>query len=301
MREKRILVTGGTGFIGSNLVKRLLKEGAEVFVLARESSNFGRLNEVLGKVRFRISDLSDAAGLKKIVQEVKPDGVFHLGATTIMSGFIAEQKMIKEVNVLGTKNLLEALSGIDYDFFINTSTFTENADDDYAKSKREAAEFCINYAKKNAKPIVTLRLFTPYGPFIQKGRLIFNVLKKAMIGEDIEMTSPGVSRDFIYIDDLVDLYFTAAECAKENIGEAFNAGSGVKTTLKEVVDSAISITNSQSKVHWGTLPVVSYDSFDIQADISKTISCLGWKPKTSFEEGLKKTYEWLKGNLHLYK
>lgn len=300
IKNKKVLVTGASGFIGANLVRRLIQDGAEVFVLVRKNSNLWRLNDILKKIHTHVGDLTDFKNIKKIISDVKPDGIFHLGATTIMSGVISEPDKVAAVNVLGTKNLLVAFEGIDYDFFMNTSTFTEDEKDDYAKSKKMASEFCVNYAKQNKKPIVTLRLFTPYGPFIQKGRLIFNVLTKAMRNEDIEMTSPEIARDFIYVDDLVDLYISAALHAKANIGEVFNAGSGVEITLKEVIDSAIKITGSKSTVKWGARPVVSYDSNAVNAGISQTISRLGWSPKTSFFEGMKKTYEWLKQNLNSY-
>ena len=299
LKNKKILVTGGAGFIGSNLVRRLLNEGAEVFVLVRKSSNLWRLDDVKEKLKLCVADLADELSLKNLIQEIKPQGVFHLGATTIMSGVISEPEMIEKVNVEGTKNLIKALGDIDYDFFINTSTYSENSSDDYAKSKRKATDFCTLYAKENKKPIITLRIFTPYGPYIQKGRLIFQVLTKSMRNENIEMSSPDTMRDFIYIDDLIDLYITLSNRARENAGEAFNAGFGVLTSLKEVANTAITITNSQTKVIWGALPKLSYD-FVAVADITKNAEKLGWKPKTTFEAGMKQTYSWLKENLHRY-
>lgn len=214
---------------------------------------------------------------------------FVLRIYQTMSGVIVEPKKVMSINFGGTKNLVEALGEMNYRFFVNTGTFAETySADDYSKSKKEATEFCQNYAQKNTKPIVTLQLFTPYGPFIQKGRLIFNVLVNAMSGNDIKMTSPDIVRNFIYVDDLVDLYFAVAEKAKESIGEIFSAASETSITLKEVVDTALKITSSKCKVIWGALPTVSYDTVKIDSDIQKTIICLNWKPKTTFEEGLKK-------------
>jgi nucleoside-diphosphate-sugar epimerase len=300
LKNKKILVTGGTGFIGANLVRRLVQEGADIYVIARESSNFWRLNDVLEKIRFRISDLSDAAGLKKIIQEIKPDGVFHLGATTIMQGVITEPKKVMDVNFNGTKNLLESLNP-NCEFFINTGTFSDTeGTDDYAKSKLCATQFCSDFGKNNGIPVVTLRLFAPYGSYIQRGRLMFAVLTDAMKGIDIKMSSPTITRDFIFVDDLVDLYFAAAKNATKNQGEVFDAGTGVSTTLKEVADTALAITGSQSQIIWGSLVVLSYDKKNVQADIGKTISRLGWHPKTTLFEGMQKTHDWLKENLDKY-
>ena len=300
-KNKKIFVTGGTGFIGSNLVRRLVFLGADVYVLARESSNFWRLNEVLEKISFRISDLSDEAGLKKIIQEIKPDGVFHLGATTIMQGVIAEREKVMDVNLNGTKNLLEFFHP-NREFFVNTGTFSDiSGTDDYAKSKFQATEFVSDFGKQNGKPVVTLRLFAPYGPYIQRGRLMFAVLMDAMKGIDIKMSSPTITRDFIFVDDLIDLYFAAAKNAQKNSGEVFDAGNGISTTLKEVADNALKISGSKSHIIWGSLEILSYDSKKVQADIKKTTSHLGWYPKTNLYEGMQKTYDWLKDNLHLYK
>ncbi|MEK7503322.1 MAG: NAD(P)-dependent oxidoreductase [Patescibacteria group bacterium] len=300
LKNKKILVTGGTGFIGSNLIRRLIEEGALVYALTRETSNFWRLNDVLEKVRFNVSDLSDFDGITKLIEDIRPDGIFHLGATTIMQGIIAESGKAEEVNFKGTKNLVESMSP-NCEFFINTGTFSDiSGTDDYAKSKLHAAEFASDFGKKNGKPVVTLRLFSPYGPYIQKGRLIFNVLIKAMAGEDIEMASPEIIRDFIYVDDLVDLYISVAKNAKENPGGIFDAGSGVATTLQEVADNALKITGSKSKIIWGSLQKLSYDSGKMRSDVEKTTSRLGWHPKTNLFLGMQKTFKWLKEKLSLY-
>lgn len=300
LKNKKILITGGTGFIGANLIRRLLGEDADVFVLAREKSNFWRLNEILGRIKFRISDLSNTVGLKKIIQEIKPDGVFHLGATTIMQGVIADPKKVMAVNFEGTKNLLESLNP-NCEFFINTGTFSDiSGTDDYAKSKLRATEFASEFGKNNGKPVVTLRLFTPYGPYIQHGRLMFAVLTDAMKEIDIKMSFPTITRDFIFVDDLVDLYFAAAKNAKKNPGEVFDAGNGIATTLQEVADNALKITGSKSKIIWGSLQKLSYDSGKVRADIEKTTSCFDWRPKITLYEGMQKTYDWLKDNLRYY-
>lgn len=301
LKGKKILVTGGTGFIGSNLIRRLIQEGAETFALVRETSNFWRLNDVLDRVHLHEGNLTDTEKIKQILGEINPDGIFHLGATTIMQGVIAEPGNVEEVNFKGTKNLLESWNP-NCKFFINTGTFSDiSGTDEYAKSKFEATRFCSDFGKSTEKPVVTLRLFAPYGPFIQRGRLIFAVLTDAMKGVDIKMSSLDITRDFIFVDDLIDLYFAAAEYAKENAGEVFDAGNGIAKTLKEVVENALIITLSKSKVIWGSLAKLSYDSGKTQADIAKTTSRLGWTPKTTLFLGMQKTYEWLRENLDLYK
>lgn len=297
----KILITGGTGFVGSNLARKLVRDGEKVVIIARSPDNSWRIQDIISNLEIRFSDLADFKKIRQIVQKEKPKGIFHLGASVIASGIMAEPDKVLKVNFLGTKNLIEALGDIDYEFFINTSTFTDQeSTDDYAKSKLHAAQFCAEFAQKNSKPIVTLRLFTVYGPFIPKGRLIFNVLSNAIRGDDIKMTSPSVTRDFVFVDDIADLYLKAAKKADENKGGIFNAGSGVKTDFKEVVETALKIADSKSKVVWGVSPSASYDSDKWQADIKETTAKLDWKPKTTFFSGMQKTHEWLKENLYLY-
>ena len=114
------------------------------------------------------------------------------------------------------------------------------------------------------------------------------------------MTSPEIVRDFIYADDIVDLYMESALRAREYQGEIFNVASGVKTSLGEVVERALAMTKSRSRVVWNALPSVSYDSDTIQADMTKTFSCFRWRPRHSFEAGLQKTTKWFKENLNFY-
>lgn len=297
LKGKKIFVTGGAGFIGANLVRRLLEEKAEIYVLARSSTNLWRLCG-MDDVRFYFVDLSDFDTMRKILSIIKPDGVFHLAASMMVRGVILEPDKVMKVNVDAIKNILECVSPDC--FFINTGTFSDGESDDFAKSKLMGTQYCADFGKKNQRPVVTVRIFTPYGPYIQSGRFVSTILVDMIRGVDIKAGSPDVVRDFIYVDDIVDLYFAVAEKAQKNCGEIFEAGSGVSTTLKEAADIALRITGSQSQILWGNVAKLSYDSDKIKAHIGKNISCLGWKPKTLLREGLQKTHDWLKENLDKY-
>ena len=320
--NKRILVTGGAGFVGAHLVRRLTERGYEVHLLMRPSTNTRRLRygDIQYRVKYQYGDLTDEKSIRDLIQKVQPQGIFHLGASTIMSGVAASPEEVMRVNFSGTVNLLNACQNIPYDFFINTGSFSEygsyavpikesfncvlpDPEDKsyaYAKSKLMTTMECQRQSLHNEKPIVTFRLFTPYGPYIQKGRLMYNVLANALYHADIKMTSPEIVRDFIYVDDIVDLYLEGATRAVEYRGEIFNVASGVKTSLDEVVQRALAATKSKSRVIWNALPSVSYDSDMIQADMTKTFSSFRWRPRYSFEAGLQKTAKWFKENLNFY-
>jgi len=296
---KKIFVTGGAGFVGANLARRLLEVGADVYVLARKSTDLWRLGDVFGEIEIYFSDLSDFDDIKDLVREIKPQGVFHLGASMMIHGVVLEPEKVMNINYDGTKNLLESISP--NCFFINTGSYSDGVGaDDFALSKRKSTEYCTEFGKNHKRPVVTLRLFTPYGPFIQKERFVYEALTNAAVGGEIKISSPDITRDFIFVDDLVDLYFAAAEKARRCCGEIFNAGSGVSTTLKEAVDIALEISGGCSEVVWKNSPRLSYDFPNVRADISKNEKLLNWKPKTSLRQGLQKTYDWLKNNLDRY-
>lgn len=305
---QKILITGAAGFIGSHLVRRLVKDGHEVHVILREKSNTHRINDLLPQLNIHRGDLADNEFLRKLTEKIKPRGVFHLAAATIMSGVMASSEEVIRTNIAGSVNLIDALNGVDYDYFINTGSFSEYGFKDrpikesdicepielYSITKLAQTLYSQTSARIKDKPILTFRLFTPYGPAVQKGRLIYNVIYNALRNQEISLTRPSVARDFIYVDDLIELYLEAADRAKKLKGEIFNAGSGVKTSLKELAGKAIKISGSKSGINWGAFPPVYYDSDKWQADMTKTFSKFNWRPKYDLDAGLAKTTDWLK-------
>lgn len=305
---QKILITGASGFIGSHLTRRLVEDSNEVNVILREKSDTERIKDVLPQLTIHRGDLIDAEFLKKIVEKIKPQGIFHFAASTIMSGVRADNEEVIGTNITGSANLINALNNADYDYFINTGSFSEcgfkyrpikesdvcEPAELYSITKLAQTLYGQASARMKNKPIVTFRVFTPYGPAIQKGRLVYNVIYNALRGQDINLTEPSVTRDFIYVDDIVDLYLEASGKAKKLKGEIFNAGTGKKTFLKDLADKIVRITGSKSTVNWGAFPAVHYDSDKWQADMTKTFSKFEWRPKHSLDAGLIKTVDWFK-------
>ncbi|OGH59398.1 MAG: hypothetical protein A2725_01050 [Candidatus Magasanikbacteria bacterium RIFCSPHIGHO2_01_FULL_33_34] len=306
--NKKILVTGGAGFIGSHLVERLVSEGYDVNILIKETTDTWRIEHILDKVNLHYVSLLDKNSLESFVNKLKPYGVFHLAASNIASGVTAGDEDVLNTNILGFKNLVDSLKDIDYNFFVNTGSFMEYGPKQYpvkesdlceptelySISKLSATLYGQAVAKTSNKPIITFRLFTPYGPKIQKGRLVYEVVKRALDGRDIEITNKDVSRDFIYVGDLVDLYMSAIDSAKNNKGGIFNAGSGKAVQLGELVKIVMNLTGSKSNINWGERPLLDYDSKLWQADMENTFKNFNWKPKYSLEAGLKEVINYLK-------
>ncbi|MFA6339046.1 MAG: NAD(P)-dependent oxidoreductase [Candidatus Paceibacterota bacterium] len=303
-----IFITGATGFIGANLARTLVTLHKDVHILVRPLSDTSRLTDIIPQITIHEGDLLDKDNLKKIIDSVKPRGVFHLAAKTVVLGVKSpEQEMISS-NFEGTINILNVLENHDFDFFIESGTFIEYApiprpikEDDlcepkeiYGLTKLASTLYAKMIADTKGLPIIVFRFFTPFGPFLQKGKLVEQTITKAFKNEDIFLTKSSIARDFIYIDDLITLLLEASEKAKNLKGSIFNAGSGKKTTLKEFSDFVLKKTGSSSKIVWQENKASIYDSDFWQADMTKVFDNFSWRPKYSLEEGLEKTIEYFK-------
>jgi nucleoside-diphosphate-sugar epimerase len=286
----KALVTGGTGFIGTHLAEQL------------------RLRDFDTRaVGHRELDVTDSEAVGALMRGVRPQYVFHLAASNVMSGRISSPEEVQQVNVSGTRNVLEAAKDAGVKSIVITGSFLEYSpvdrpvqetdtcapQDPYSKSKLAATKLGQEYAKEGL-PVTTFRLFTPYGSGMQKGRLVRTVIEKALANEPIPLTEKSIARDFIYVDDICALLIEGALSGKEHAGEIFNLGTGTKTTLEKLVAVVLEKTHSKSIPEWGALPRVSYDA-DWQADMTKTFTAFQWRPKVGLEAGIEKTVEWLRG------
>jgi nucleoside-diphosphate-sugar epimerase len=306
---KRVLVTGATGFIGGHLVRRLVQEGALVHALVRRRSDGSAVEGLPSSVRTHELDLTDEAALSACITEVKPEGVFHLAAVNQSFGNVSSLSDLIAVNTEATLRLMELCKEEQLLFFVNTDTFVQVGakshpirEDDVLEPtelygiSRVPGTLCARMlGKSQALPYITLRVFTPYGPFVQKGKIHYTLITKALLGEKITLTDPAVTRDFIYIDDLIDLYLLAALRAKEYPGEVFNAGTGQSTTLEALAGLVLAAAGSKSSVEYvgGN---VSYDAARWQADTSKVEELLGWRPSVSLVDGVERTVAWFGGH-----
>ncbi len=301
-----ILVTGGAGFIGSHLVRRLIGLGHKVALLVKDSTHLLRIQDIVPHVSLHTGDMSDHRKLQKIVEEIQPAGVYHLAASNIQSGVTAGDDDVIRTNFLGTVNLLKALETHPYQFFVHSGSFLEYGPkrhplketdlpeprEVYSISKLSATLAVEAAGMASGKPAITLRTFTPYGPSMQHGRLVYELVTRALRSEVISLTDPNVTRDFIFVEDLVDLYIECMEKAKAYPGQIFNAGSGRATTLGEVAEYVLKKTVSKSTIQWGTFRTVSYDSDRWQADMEKTFASFSWRPRHTLDAGLDETIHW---------
>jgi nucleoside-diphosphate-sugar epimerase len=313
MKNKNVLITGANSFIGANLTKRLISKGFEVNALVRKTSDKWRLEGILNLKEYEV-DLRARKKLFEVVNHINPDIIFHLATAGVYGGVFLSNDTYVINNFIGSMNLIDACNNIDYKCFINTGSSGEygpkntSMSEDmictptnmYGITKNAATKYGQMIAKTKEKPILSLRIFSPFGPLDHKERLISTATIKALQNQDIKLANPKIARDYIFIDDVVDLYIKSIHKANEFKGEIFNVGSGIQTTIYDVIQNIMQITKSKSKIQWGNYPLRNYDSEIWVADISKTTELLEWEPKHNLRQGLEKTVSWFKENLSIY-
>ena len=305
---KRVLLTGASGFVGANLARRLLRDGHEVHLLLRPGYNPWRLSEIMGDVRLHLAALEDGPGVAGVVQRVRPEWVFHLAT----HGAYSSQTDVVEIattNVLGTIHLVEACLKADVEAIVNTGSSSEYGAKDhapaeaeplepnshYAVTKASATLYCQYTARRTGVRLPTLRLYSVYGPYEEPTRLIPTLLRRALAGELPPLVSPETARDYVYVDDAVEAYLLAATQAGREPGAVYNVGTGVQTTLREVVALTRRLLNVPAEPQWGTMPGRIWDTEVWVSDPRKIQHDLGWMPRVSLEEGLQRFAGWLQG------
>jgi nucleoside-diphosphate-sugar epimerase len=309
---KKVFITGATGFIGSNLTRRSLDNGAEVFINIRKTSDTWRIRDVLNEVNVIPVDITEYKKLKDSLKEIRPDIVFHLATY----GGKAEQKnteKIIETNIIGTVNLLRSCRDIDLNLFVNTGSSSEYGIKDsamtescllepvteYGASKAAATLFCQTIAVTENLPIVTLRLFSPYGRYEQKSRLVPSLILSALQKINPRITSRQFVRDFIFIEDVLDAYEAVIDI-KNAPGKIFNIGSGQQHSVGEVADMIVELLGNEVTYEVGMPQAWKNEPSFWQADIQRSKAELDWEPKYSLRKGLAATIDWFKLNKGLY-
>lgn len=307
-KPKNILITGATGFVGANLTRRLINGKDHIHIIIRKSSDTWRIDDIKKKLNFHYADLTNLKETQKVVEKIKPQVIYHLATQT---DYLDESRKILETDIFGTYNLIDVCIKIGFDVFINTGSSSEYGTKNkpmlevdllepnsyYATTKAWQTIFCQHLGRDKKLPIITLRLFSVYGPYEMPWRFIPTIIKNCLIGKDLTLASSKTARDYVFVEDAVDAYLKAAQKPKL-AGEIFNIGSGKQSTFKEVIETIISQTNAQVKQNWNVLPGRYFDTNVWLADISKAKKILDWQPKYSLEQGLNKTINWFRKNIN---
>jgi nucleoside-diphosphate-sugar epimerase len=310
---KRVLLTGGTGFVGANLARRLLQIGHEVHLLVQPGHTTWRIEAVQADLRLHEVDLADGERLGSLVRRIGPDWVFHLAVHGAYSWQRDLGQMVR-TNILGTMNLVGACVATGFEGFVNTGSSSEYGFKDHAPAETEGLEpnsyyavtkssatlFCRYTAQSRQLRLPTLRLYSIYGPWEEPGRLLPTLVSRGLDGALPPLADPDTARDYVHVDDAVEAYLLAVSRADQPPGGIYNVGSGVQTSLRELVEVARRVLELSVEPAWGAMPGRSWDTSVWIADNRRAAEVLGWRPKLTIEEGFRRLVAWFKDNPALH-
>lgn len=310
---KRILITGGAGFIGSHLCKRLLNEGNDIICLDNYfTGSKENIKELIGNTHFEMvrHDI-----IKPYLAEV--DEIYNLACPASPIHYQYNPIKTIETSVLGVTNMLK-LADYGNSKILHASTSEVYGDPEmhpqkesywgnvnpigirscYDEGKRCAETLMMDYHRQHNTRIKIIRIFNTYGPnmSVNDGRVVSNFIIQALKNEDITIYGDGTqTRSFQYIDDLIEgMIKTMA--TEDSFTGPINLGNPMEYTIKQLAEKVIELTGSKSKICY--MPLPGDDPKQRKPDISLAKRTINWEPKVHLEEGLKKTIEYFK-NLNL--
>ena len=309
---KKILVTGGAGFIGSNLCEYLLEQGHQVTCMDNFfSSSKSNIEDMLVHPHFKLIEHNI---IQPIVLDETFDEIYHLACPASPKQYQKDPIYTLDTNFLGTKNVLEfALPTNTKVLLTSTSevygdplvhpqveTYWGNVNPNgirscYDEGKRIAETLMVDYHRKFNLPIRIARIFNTYGPKMEKddGRVVSNFVNQALKYLPITIYGDGTqTRSFCYVDDMVYGLVSLME-SEDSINFPINIGNPKELSISDFAVLIVKLTNSNSRLDYKPLP--SDDPKLRQPDISKATEILSWRPTIELKEGLRKTIEYFRG------
>ncbi|MFH0827346.1 MAG: dTDP-glucose 4,6-dehydratase [Candidatus Omnitrophota bacterium] len=305
-RLRRLLITGGAGFIGSACVREAVKKGYRVVVIDKltYAADLERLREVKGRYRFYKADICNRRAVEEIIRREKPEAILHFAAETHVDRSIVNADPFLDTNIKGTHVLIGAAKKFRVDRFIQISTdevygdiekgsFSEDSplkpNSPYAASKAAADLLVKATMRTYAFPALIVRPSNNYGPWQYPEKLIPLAILKASQNKKIPIYARGKnSREWLFVSDCIRAILLILE--KGKTGEVYNVGSGQE---RKNIEVAKAILKNLSKPESSIKFVKDRPGHDLRYSLdSSKLKRLGWKAKIEFTQGLKKTVEW---------
>lgn len=302
IRGKKILVTGGAGFIGSHTVDALTERGADVVVIDNFST--GRRENLNPKATFYEMNLTDSK-LEEVLEKERPEIIYHFAFFVLVPKSVEDPTLDLDV-LTGTVRMLKKISELRCvkKFIFSSSGFvygnnsnlpvkeTEPVDpvSPYVVVKHAIENYLIFYNKAFDLPYVILRYSAVYGPRQVTGAMA-DYIRKLSVGRQAEMWGDGMkTRDYVYIEDVVRANLLALDVPDSHPNPVFNVGTGKETTLNALYKKIADLLDKEARPIY--FPDRKGEQLRYCLDYSKIKKELGWEPKTDIDEGLRKTIEY---------
>ena len=306
---KKVLVFGGAGFVGSQLVRNLLTHGSKVIVY----DNFihgteENLEEIKTDIEIVVGDVLEPWQLSQVFKDHKPEYVFDLVAETYVPTAYSAMRRTLTTNIEGTLNILSTAHQFDVKRLLYVSTTelygnarTEKISEDhqidpfntYAVTKMVADRLCFTMHKEHGIPLVIARFFNSYGPRETEPYVIPDIISQFAKQSWVELGNVEARRDFTYVEESAEALIQLIESDIPD-GEAVNVGSGITYSVKELASRIAGIMGKPADIRVDPKRFRKYDIDVFSADITKLKKYTGWEPKIDIDSGLRMTIDWYK-------
>ena len=311
LKDKRILVTGGAGFIGSEVVSQLIKKNAIVTVLDNFSSGKKQyLPKNNKKLKIIKGDITDEKIVKRAVKD--QESVIHLAALPFIPDSFYYPADFFNVNTTGSVNLhWKSIQSNSVDRFIHISTsevygsaqfvpMDENhptaPHSTYAVSKLAGDRVAFTLHKENGFPVVIIRPFNSYGPKYTQPYIIPEIMNQLLNGtKELMLGNVDATRDFTYVSDTADAIIRSLS-SKKAVGEIINVGSGNEISIRDLALKISKIAKIKTKIRYDESRERPYDVNRLISNNKKAKTILDWTPKITMDQGLKKIFQWAMAN-----
>ena len=320
-QDKQVLVTGAGGFIASHLLERLAAVGARVRAFVRYNSrgDVGLLRflppGVFSQLEVVFGDLRDAEAIRAAARDA--DTIFHLGALIAIPYSYVHPREVVETNVMGTLNVLMAARDLGTRRVIHTSTSEVygtaqyvpideahplQGQSPYSASKIGADKIAESFYRAFDLPVVTLRPFNAYGPRQSARAVIPTIITQALTRDEVHLGSLMPSRDFTFVSDTVEGFLRVA-AAENVVGQEINLGSGDTIAIGDLAKKIFGLLGKSPKIvgEAQRLRPEKSEVMRLHASNQKARELLGWQPKVSLDEGLRRTIDWITAHVDLYR
>ena len=314
---KKLLITGGAGFIGSEFVRQGVGKGYEIAVVDKLSyaGDTERLKDAEGKITFYKVDVTDRVSVGEVFRKEKPDIIVHWAAESHVDRSILDASPFLDTNIKGTQVLLDIAREHEIKRFINISTdevygdleeegqFYEttplNPSSPYSVSKASADMLGRAYHRTYGLPVMTIRPSNNYGPWQYPEKLIPVVIMKALNGQKVPVYAKGENvREWLFVSDCAEAVFETVE--KGRAGEIYNVGSGEEKKNIDVVRTILKILGKTEDLIEFVKDRLGHD-FRYSLNSERIRREIGWKPRVQFSEGIEKTVKWYLDNVEWVK